>query len=395
MRDFNVLSRMAARELPEKFLVAFSFAGEQRDLVRAIAEAVEKKIGTSNVFFDEWFEHYLAGHDAELKLQEIYGEKCELTVVCVSGHYGAKVWTQAEHERIRARVMKSRVSADRRDQLAILPIRVGDGDVKGIPFNAIVPDIRNRPPDRTADLIVDRLRLIVPGLGLGAGSSPAELSWPEPPTTLRWPMADHRGVREAFACLLAREAPWRFLPILGPSETGKSHITRQMLANALEIPQLACGRFDFKGTTDMDAEVRAFVQDLGVPTPPASSHLNERLGHILDELKRRARPTFVVFDTYEVAGEARDWVERRLLSSLVRSTWLRVVIAGQRVPEFAGAVWASVARAPLQLMPPPPEDWFEYGQKHRPALKLAEVKTACRLASNKASLLAQLLGPVT
>ena len=84
MGNLNTPSRMIARELPEKFLVAFSFAGEQRDLVRAIAEAVEKKIGRNNVFFDEWFEHFIAGHDADLKLQKIYGEQCELVVVCVS-----------------------------------------------------------------------------------------------------------------------------------------------------------------------------------------------------------------------------------------------------------------------------------------------------------------------
>jgi hypothetical protein len=385
---------MAARKLPEKFLVAFSFAGEQRDLVRAIAEAVEKKIGTNSVFFDEWFEHYLAGHDADLKLQEIYGEKCELAVVCVSERYGGKPWTQAEHEAIRARVMKARASADKRERDAILPIRVGDGDVKGIPFNAIVPDVRSRLPEKTADLIVERLRLIVPDLSLGAGFSAAELSWPEPPPTLLWPMADHSGAREAFACLLAREAPWRFLPILGPSETGKSHITRQMISNAFRMPGLACGRFDFKGTTGMDAEVSTFVLQLRLDPPPASPRLNERLGHILNRLKERARPALVVFDTYEAAGEAQDWVEKQLLPSAIHATWLRVVIAGQRVPEATG-IWASVARAPLQLVPPPPKDWFEYGKQHRPGLKLAEVKTACRLASNKAGLLAQLLGPVT
>ena len=139
----------------------------------------------------------------------------------------------------------------------------------------------------------------------------------------------------------------------------------------------------------------AFVQELGVPLPPADPRLNERLGHILDALKQRARPAFLVFDTYEAAGEAQDWVEKQLLPSLIRATWLRVVIAGQRVPEFAGAIWASVACAPLQLVPPPPADWFEYGKQYRPDLTLAEVETACDLACNKASLLAQLLGPAT
>jgi hypothetical protein len=79
---------------------------------------------------------------------------------------------------------------------------------------------------------------------------------------------------------------------------------------------LASGRFDFKGTVDMDAEVRAFVQDLDVPLPPVSSRLNERLGQILDALKERARPVLLVFDTYESAGEAQEWVEKQLLPSL-------------------------------------------------------------------------------
>ena len=35
---------MSARPVPEKFLVAFSFAGEQRELVRQIAEAVEQRL---------------------------------------------------------------------------------------------------------------------------------------------------------------------------------------------------------------------------------------------------------------------------------------------------------------------------------------------------------------
>ena len=48
-----------ARAVPEKFLVAFAVAGEHRDLVRQIAEAVERTLGSGTVFFDEWFEHYL------------------------------------------------------------------------------------------------------------------------------------------------------------------------------------------------------------------------------------------------------------------------------------------------------------------------------------------------
>jgi hypothetical protein len=383
---------MPIREVPEKFLIAFSLAGEQRNLVRSIAEAVEKELGPATVFLDEWFEHFIAGHDGDLKLQKIYRQQAELVVVCVSGRYGDKPWTRAEHEAIRARQMKLRESKDGCDQHRILPIRVGEGEVDGILFNTILPDVRTRSPTESATLILDRLRLIIPGLSKGASIT---RDWAEQPPPLLWPMADHTEVRTAFERLLTCAVPWRFLPLRGPSESGKSHITRQMLSNALCVPGLACGRFDFKGVTDMDAEVRTFVQDLDVPLPPTGPRLNVRLGHILDALKRRAQPALLVFDTYESTGEAQDWVEKQLLPSLIRAIWLRVVIAGQRVPERAGAIWERVASPLISLKPPPPSDWFEYSKKHRPELTLADVEAACRLAYHKASLLAQMLGPTS
>jgi hypothetical protein len=386
---------MPTRKFPEKFLVGFSFAGEQRDLVSSIAAAVEQHLGEGTVFYDEWFEPHLAGTDADLKLQKLYSKRCELVVVCVSERYGNKPWTKAEHAAIRARQMELQGSNVKGDEYRMLPIRVGEGEVEGILFNTIVPDVRARTAQKTAELIIDRLELIDPLLGRRGGDPPTEPFWPEIPALLDWPVADHTGAREAFGRLLARNAQPRYLPIRGPSETGKSHITRQMFANAILVSNLACGRFDFKGTTDMDVELRAFVQFLGVQLPPASTRLNERLTNILDELIERAQPTLLIFDTYEHSGGAQDWVEKQLLPTLMRAPWLRVVIVGQFVPSAAGAVWASVAPEPLQLMQPPPADWFEYGKKHRPDLTLAEVEIACRLAANKASLLAQLFGPAT
>ncbi len=383
---------MPTRKIPEKFQVAFSLAGEQRDLVRAVAEAVENELGSPNVFFDEWFEHYIAGSDADLKLQDIYGKQCELVVVCVSEHYGGKPWTLVEHEAIRSRMFKARVSADESEKLRILPIRVGDGEVKGVPFNSIVPDIRKKSAAEAAKLIIDRLSMILPDTDNGA---PAASGWPEQSLSLDWPIADNNEVRTAFERLMTCAAPRRFLPVCGPSESGKSVITSQMLGNALRIPNLACGRFDFKGTTDMDAELRIFIQHLEVPLPPDSPRLNERFSYILDVLKQRAQPVLLIFDTYEAAGEAEEWVNRQLLQSLIRATWLRIVIAGQRVPERLGAIWDENAYPIMTLKPPPPADWLDYARRHRSDLSLENVETACNLARNKATLLAQLLGPVT
>jgi hypothetical protein len=380
------------RQLPNIFQVAFSLAGEQRDLVRSIAEEVEKKLGSPNVFFDEWFEAYIAGDDADLKLQEIYGTKCVLAVVCVSGRYGNKPWTLAEHAAIRARQMKSRTSADKRDQLGVLPIRVGDGDVEGILFNAIVPDIREKTVSEAAELIVERLGLLSP---IPDNNTRPDLDWPEQLPSLRWPMANHTEVRVAFERLLTRKSPWRVLLVRGASEVGKSHVTRQMLGNALRVPDLACGRFDFKGSTDLDAELRSFIQHFDVALPAPGQRLNERLGCVFDALKRRAHAALYIFDTYEAAGEAQDWMEKQLLPSLIRATWLRVIIAGQRVPDRTDAIWETDAHPVITLNPPPPADWLEYAKQYHPDLTLEYVETTCKLASNKATVLQQLLGPGT
>jgi hypothetical protein len=380
---------MFFRRLPESFQVAFSFAGEQRELVRAVAEAVEKAVGSPNVFFDEWFEHYIAGDDADLKLQEIYG-RCMLAVVCVSANYGGKPWTRAEHAAIRARQMKARTSPDERDRLGILPIRVGDGDVVGILFNTIAPDIREKSVDQAAELIINRLQMINPPMDKEVLSAS---DWPEESPEVPWPMANHSEVRAAFQQLLTRTAPWRLLLVRGPSEAGKSHITKQMLQYALRVPDLACGRFDYKGTTDMDGELDAFVQQLDVPTPPSGQRLNERLGHVLNALKQRARPALLVFDTYEAAGDAQDWIERQLMQSLLRAPWLRVVITGQRVPDRTTAFWDTIASPLITLKSPPPADWLAYAKQYHPDATLEYVETTCKYAANKASLLHQLFGP--
>ena len=77
-----------------------------------------------------------------LKLQNVYERQCSLAVWCVSKEYGGKPWTRAEHAAIRARVMKARASSDERERNGVLPIRVGDGDVEGLLFNTIAPDVR-------------------------------------------------------------------------------------------------------------------------------------------------------------------------------------------------------------------------------------------------------------
>jgi hypothetical protein len=167
---------MASR-VPKRFEVAFSFAGEQHALVRSIAVAVKQVLGPSTVFLAEWFEHYTAGADGDVVLQDVYrAEFSTLVVLCVSNEQGRKPWTLTELDVIRERINKARSLGKTLDRLAVLPIRVGDGDVGGITGNTIVPDVRGRRPEETARLIVDRLNLIK-----SAGAASTGAPSPDPP----------------------------------------------------------------------------------------------------------------------------------------------------------------------------------------------------------------------
>jgi hypothetical protein len=378
---------VSVREVPTRFTVAFSLAGEQRQLILPIAQEVEAILGTSTVFYDAWYEHWIAGSDADLLLQELYGKKAELVVMCVSREYGDKPWTRTEHRAVRARLMQAATAEDRH---RIFPVRVGDGEVEGVLLNEIVPDLREKTAVEAAELIVARLNLV---RGYAGDVEPVIARWPADIPTLQWPMADHGEARRAFASLLWEASPERVLLVRGASETGKSHMSKQMIRNAMMLPGVVSGRFDFKGTTNIGVEIEAFSQLLDIE-PPAGQILNERLGKIFTELRRRAEPSLLVFDTYEAAGEAKDWIEGVLLPHLVSARWLRVAIIGQSVPTRAGSIWESVAAELVTLQLPGPEDWLAYGRANRgETVDLGFVMQAHQYADGKPSLLAGLLGP--
>lgn len=374
---------MPLRDVPTRFAVAFSLAGEQRQLVLPIAQEVEAVLGRSTVFYDDWYEHWIAGMDADLLLQSLYRDRAELVVICVSGVYGNRPWTRTEHRAVRARLM----AADRHQ---IFPFRVGDGDVEGVLINEIVPDLRRKTPVEAAELIVARLNIV---RGYAADVRPVVARWPSDAPELHWPMADHSEARGAFAKLLSEGTEERALLIRGASETGKSHMSKQMIRNATLLPGVAAGRFDFKGTTNMDVEIEAFSRPLDIE-PPAGQTVSERLAKVFAELRRRAQPALLVLDTYEAAGEAKEWIEGVLLPHLVYCRWLRAVIIGQSVPARAGSTWESVAARPLTLQLPGPEDWLAYGQANRgESVSLDFVTLAHQYADGRPSLLAGLLGP--
>ena len=341
---------MPIRKLPKKFLVAFSLAGEQRDLVRPIAEAVKEKLGQTTVFFDEWFEHLVAGHDADLKLQKIYGEQSELVVVCVSEHYGGKPWTLAEHEAIRARLMQIRSSQEERDNLRILPIRVGEGEVKGILFNTIVPDVRAKSAAESAELIVSRLRRIRKTPTRKKTKAPVYSSWPKEPTEFKHGLAD-RALREwpAVLNLLTSDSHKRILMFKGPSGCSKSALlgAAARYARTLRVPT---AYVDFKDTALLsEANVlRELRTALGDVLPGFAVQKDPDRWTLRQALRVLQEPALIVLDTYEKASgtkELVEWIETQLLAEAEVCEHLRFIIGGQNVPDSARDRWRDRAEA--------------------------------------------------
>lgn len=340
---------MPAREIPEKFLVAFSFAGEQRELIRSIAEAVEERLGRSTVFLDEWYEDYIAGDGADIVLQDIYRERCVLAVVCVSERYGGKSWTLAEHAAIRERVNRSRASDSDKDRLGVLPIRVGDGDVKGISsFTSIVPDVR--PTERTlneaVELILNRLHRAAPEIQK-ARASPAHPPWPDEPTPFEHGLADRAEPWPAIQMLMTADSDKRILTFKGPSGYSKTALLNAA-ARYAKILGVPAAYVDFKDSQLLSQTnvLRRLRLDLGAVLPNFAAAKEPDPWTLLEALRQLSSPVLILLDTYEKITETKElvqWIETQLLAEVEQCKQLRFLIGGQKVPERSQSRWRDLA----------------------------------------------------
>lgn len=285
----------------------------------------------------------------------------------------------------------------------MLLARFDHAEPKGLCGLAGFIKLDDKTAEQFADLILERLALnehkpreFYKGSKLSIASiadhAGLTLLWPSIAQPLSLRVANHREPQRAFQRLLSPEAPYQLLRIQGESQTGKTHLSKQFLGSALGLPRLRCGRFDFKGSSDMDLEVNGFAEQLNLAPPPQES-LVSRLAHILFTLKNDPRPTLLIFDTYEAAGEADDWVRNSLLLAMMRCAWLRLVICGQRTAGSRGEPWETRSSDLIQLGRPTPEEWWDYGKSRQPDLTLENVRWAYESCGGQSIVLAELLWP--
>ncbi|TBD04585.1 TIR domain-containing protein [Rhizobium leguminosarum] len=134
---------------PFKYEVALSFAGEDRPFVSEVAEHLrESGVG---VFYDRYEEVQLWGKDLYTHLSSVYRADSRYTVIFVSRHYVAKLWTNHE-----LRSAQARAFADAGEY--VLPARFDDTPIPGLLDTVGYVDLKAKSPRELSDLIIQKLR---------------------------------------------------------------------------------------------------------------------------------------------------------------------------------------------------------------------------------------------
>lgn len=216
-----------------------------------------------------------------------------------------------------------------------------------------------RPFDAT-DQLDQLIRWIAGCLGLD-GIEPPTVRWPEP-VQFQPDIADRtQNEWPAIVDLLAGRSRDRILLFQGGSGLGKSELLRQAAKYTKEKLGIPVVFVNFKGGGfDVPGVLGQFDLDLNAQLPNFSREGANKTHLLRKDLRALRSPALLIFDTYEdVVGNqgVADWLNQQLLTEVETSLSLAVIIAGQRVPDFANSGWRDLARH-LPLNPIiEPEHW--------------------------------------
>jgi hypothetical protein len=124
--------------------IALSFAGEQRDYVRAVASCLRQTEVT--YFFDEDNRVDLWGRNLVDVLDRTYRHNARFVVMFVSRTYAEKVWPNLERQSAQSRAIEE-------VEPYILPVRFDDTDLSGLQRSISYVDGRQTDPEELAELI--------------------------------------------------------------------------------------------------------------------------------------------------------------------------------------------------------------------------------------------------
>ena len=128
--------------------VALSFAGEDRQKARELADLLES--GRYHVFYDEYEQATLWGKNIYEHLSSVYKDKARYCVMFLSQHYAQKLWPNHERQNAQARAFEE-------NKEYILPIRIDDTDIPGFLSTVGYLDLRSMPIEKIYKILIDKL----------------------------------------------------------------------------------------------------------------------------------------------------------------------------------------------------------------------------------------------
>jgi len=134
---------------PEKYDVALSFAGEDREYVEKVAQLLVKE--GIRVFYDKYEPAGLWGKDLYQHLDNVYRNMARYCVIFIFLAYANKLWTKHELKSAQARAFK-----EHREY--ILPVRFDDTELPGVLETVGYIDLRQTSPSTLVGLIKSKLK---------------------------------------------------------------------------------------------------------------------------------------------------------------------------------------------------------------------------------------------
>jgi len=135
------------------FDVAFTFAGESRNLVEQVVRELEKTVDRNSIFYDNNYRSQLARPSLDILLQDIYRNRSKLIIVFLCEKYQDKQWCGLEFRAIREMIMQ-------KETTKIMFIRLDDGHVDGVFNTDGYIDGNEFTPQKLASFIKERVNLL-------------------------------------------------------------------------------------------------------------------------------------------------------------------------------------------------------------------------------------------
>lgn len=135
-------------EAEERYDVALSFAGEDREYIEKVAAYLAD--ANVAVFYDKFEEVELWGKDLAEHLDRVYRTGAQFCVMFISRHYAEKMWTNHERRSALAAALQARKEY-------ILPARFDATELPGVRPTIGYVNLADKTPEELGAMIVKKL----------------------------------------------------------------------------------------------------------------------------------------------------------------------------------------------------------------------------------------------